>query len=155
NPDAARDAVKWNKLAEQSFPDGQRPQWLARQRADLLKRAPGSAEPLPDSLRSDLDAYHEGLEEATACRYSQALRKLIPFTDRHPNHFMGWYVRGICHDGVGQLSDAAAAFTICAALKPDLPWPYFSRGLIRLQERRFQEAESDFTEALRLKPEWM
>ena len=53
-------------------------------------------------------------------------------TDRHAGHFLAWYVRGVAHDNVGQLSEAAAAFTVCAALKPEMPWAYFSRGLVRL-----------------------
>jgi serine/threonine protein kinase/Flp pilus assembly protein TadD len=151
---AVQAAVGWNVLAEQCFPAGERPRALARQRAELLAKSPGSAEPLADTPPTELDAYYDGLETAARGRYAEALTKLVPFADRHPDHFMSWYVRGISHEGVGQMTDAAAAFTVCAALRPEMPWPPFSRGLVRLQQRRFEEAEKDFAEALRLKPEW-
>jgi tetratricopeptide (TPR) repeat protein len=52
------------------------------------------------------------------------------------------------------LSDSAAAFTVCAGLRPKAPWPHFNRGLVRLRQKLYEEAEADFSEALRLKPEW-
>ncbi len=108
----------------------------------------------PQNPRTDLDDYHDGLKEALRGRYAEALAKLIPFSDRHADHFMGWYVRGICHHATGQLADAAAAFTGCAALRPNMPWTRFSRGIVRLEQHRFDAAESDFTTALGLKPDW-
>ncbi len=153
DPAAFGAALQWNRMAEVCFSPDERPKWLSRQRANLLASSPGSADPLPGDYQSDLDAYHEGLELATKCRFSEALAKLIPFTDRHPSHFMSWFVRGVSHDGVGQSTDAAAAFTVCAALKPKMPWPHFNRGLVRLNQRRFDAAEEDFSEALRLSGE--
>jgi lipoprotein NlpI len=82
------------------------------------------------------------------------LAKLVPFTHQHPNHFMGWFVRGVCHDGVGQWAVAVAAFTVCAAINPEMPWSYFNRGLVQLQQKRSQAAEEDFTLAMKLKPGW-
>jgi tetratricopeptide (TPR) repeat protein len=105
-------------------------------------------------FHSEADSYHDGLQDAVRGRYAEALAKLVPFTHHHPDHFMAWYVRGICHDGAGQRADAAAAFTVCAAIKPQMPWPYFSRGLVELQQQRFEAAQEDFSEALRLVPNW-
>jgi eukaryotic-like serine/threonine-protein kinase len=151
---AVRAAAEWNRTAEGVFPTDQRPQWLARQRAELLALAPGIASPLQSEFHSDVDFYHDGLQDALRGRYGEALGKLVPFTHHHPDHFMAWYVRGICHDGAGQRADAAAAFTVCAAIKPQMPWPYFSRGLVELQQQRFEAAQEDFTEVLRLVPNW-
>src|SRR5262249_16441821 len=67
---------------------------------------------------------------------------------------MAWFVRGVCHDGVGQRAEAVAAYTVCAAIKPEMPWPYFNRGLVHLQQKRFQAAEEDFSYAMKLKQDW-
>src|SRR5262249_33560198 len=117
DPAAVESALRWNKLAETCFATDQRPRWLASQRAELLARQPGAADPLPADLHSELDPYHDGLQEAVRGHFSEALAKLVSFSNRHPDHFMAWYVRGVSHDGVGQLADAAAAFTVCAALR--------------------------------------
>jgi tetratricopeptide (TPR) repeat protein len=154
DPAALRSAVEWNRVAEACFPPDQRPKWLARQRAELLGTVRGGAESLPETLHSDVDAYHEGLQAALAGHHVEALEKLIPFTNRHPNHFLAWFVRGVSHDGIGQMVDAAAAFTVCAAIRPEMPWPYFDRGLVHLQQKRYPLAVEDFTVALRLNPNW-
>jgi serine/threonine protein kinase/lipoprotein NlpI len=146
-------ALQWNRMAETCFPADARPRWLSRQRAELLALSPGNAEPIPEGSGSELDAYHEGLEHASHNRYSEALTALVPFSERHHDHFMGWFVRGICHEGLGQMNEAAAAFTVCIALRPEMPWSYFNRGLVRLRQRSYEAAERDFTSALRLKPD--
>jgi hypothetical protein len=40
---AMRSALEWNRLAETCFAHDQRPEWLARQRQELLERSPGAA----------------------------------------------------------------------------------------------------------------
>src|SRR5262249_33591414 len=120
----------------------------------LLALSPGAAAPLTEGPVIDVDEYHDGVDLMLAGRHREALAKLIPFSDRHFDHFMAWLLRGACHDGVGQNSDAAAAFTVCGALRPDLAGPRFNRGLIRIQQRRYADAVQDFDEALHLRPAW-
>ncbi len=151
---AVRAGAEWNRSAEAMFPQDQRPQWLSRQRAEFLALAPGIASPLVNEKNSAIDLYHDGLEDAIRGRYAEALAKLLPFSHRHHDHFMAWFVRGVCHEGVGQKAEAAAAFTVCAAINPQMPWPYFNRGLVELQQHRYEAAQEDFTEALRLSPNW-
>src|SRR5262249_60104583 len=86
--------------------------------------------------------------------HADALAKLVQFTRKHPNHFMAWFARGMSHEYFGQSPDAAAAFSVCIALKPEIPQPHFNRGLTSLRQRDFQAAEEDLTEALRLEPNW-
>src|SRR5262249_19045248 len=105
DPQAIRAAMEWNRTAEGVFPEEQRPQWLAQQRAELLAAMPGIAQPISRESHSDLDSYHEGLEDALRGRYGEALVKLAPFTQKHNDHFMAWFVRGMCHDGLGQLAE--------------------------------------------------
>jgi tetratricopeptide (TPR) repeat protein len=67
---------------------------------------------------------------------------------------MAWYLRGVCHEAVGQNPDAAAAFTVCTTLWPEFAWPHFNRGIVRLRQGRPAEAEADFTRALERRADW-
>lgn len=141
-------AQRWNRLAEVCFAADQSPYWLHQQRAEL------DGAKLNGLIPAQRDDYHEGLELSAQSKYGQALRRLIPFSEKNPRHFMSWYVRGICHDGVAQLAEAHAAFTVCVTLRPEFRWSYFSRGLVRLQQKRFELAETDFSRSLELHPTW-
>jgi len=147
----AKMALHWNHLAEACFPAERQPARLRRQRSEL-EGAPVA--PQQAAARTDRDDYHAGLELAAQTKYRSALAHLLPFTEKNPRHFMSWYVRGICHDGVGQLAEAGAAFTVCVSLRPEFEWGYFSRGRVRLQQKRFDLAEEDFTRCMELKPDW-
>ena len=152
--DAAAAALRWNQMAVDCYPADARPRFLARQRTALLKVVPELAEALPEPPADPIDAFYDGLDLAAAGKPTDALRKLIPFTDDRPDHFMAWYLRGVCHEAVGQFPDAAAAFTVCTTLWPDFAWPHFSRGIVRLRQGRPAEADADFTRALDRRANW-
>jgi serine/threonine protein kinase/lipoprotein NlpI len=153
--DAAALALKWNQLAEQCYPADARPKFLAAQRAALLRLLPEQAATLPEPAAAiPVDAYYDGLDGLAAGKPNEALIKLVPFTDAHPDHFMAWYLRGVCHEAIGQFADSAAAFTVCTTLWPEFAWPHFSRGIARLRQGRPAEAEADFTRALERRPNW-
>ena len=146
--DAAVEALKWNQLAGDCYPTDVRPRFLATQRSAFLKVLPGEAEPFPETPAIAIDGFFDGLDAAAMGKPTEALLKLTPFTESHPDNFMAWYFRGVCHEAVGQFPDAAAAFTVCTTLWPEFPWPHFSRGIVRLRQGRPAEAEADFTRAL-------
>ena len=152
--DAAAAALKWNQLAEACYPADARPRYLATQRAALLKVLPGAAVALPEPPAARIDAFFEGVDLAAANEPTKALLKLTPFTDAHPDEFVAWYLRGVCHELVGQYPDAAAAFTVCTTLWPEFAWPHFARGNVRLRQGRVAEAEADYTRALERRANW-
>jgi eukaryotic-like serine/threonine-protein kinase len=152
---AAEAAWKWNRLAADCYPADERPKLLARQRAVLATVLPKEVTPIADSPNiAPIDAFHDGYELAMSGQPAEALLKLIPFTDLHPDHFLAWYVRGVCHEAVGQYPDSAGAFTVCTTLWPDFAWSYFNRGVARLRQGKAIIAEADFTRALDRKPNW-
>lgn len=151
---AAAAALKWNKLAEGCYPADARPRFLARQRTALAKVLPDLTTAMAEPTAVPIDAYYDGLDAAAAGKPTDALLKLTPFTDARPDHFMAWYLRGVCHEAVGQYPDAAAAFTVCTTLWPEFAWPHFSRGIVRLRQGRPTEAEADFTRALERRENW-
>jgi len=152
--DAAARALTWNRLAETCYPADARPKFLATQRAALIKLLPDRAAAVPEPAAAPVDAYYDGLDRLAAGKPNEALVQLVPFTDAHPDHFMAWYLRGVCHEAVGQFPDAAAAFTVCTTLWPEFAWPHFSRGIVRLRQGRPADAEADFTRALDRRPDW-
>ncbi len=151
-------ALVWNELAEQCLEPNDRPTLMASQRNELNrllnKKDKTPVAGINDGSDATLDLYFDGLGLAMDRKFPQALRKLIPFTEKRPSHFMGWYVRGVCHDGMAQHRDAAAAFDVCVALKPEFAWSYFARGFARLHGRRYGGAVEDFTEALKRHAKW-
>jgi tetratricopeptide (TPR) repeat protein len=153
--EAAEAALCWNRLAEDCFPPNCRPRLLSAQRAKLAAILPGQVDPIPETGVVPQDTYHEALELATANRHAEALVKLMPFTDENPDHFMAWFIRGVCHEGVAQYADAAGAFTVCATLWPDFHWTYMNRGIVRLKQGRFDQAEADFSRALARRSGWI
>ena len=146
--DGFRAALRWNQAAAACYPGGHVPRLLARQRDELLQFLPGEAEALAVGAPSEMDGYHDGVLRATEGRYRDALASLRTFTDNHPQHFQAWFVRGLCHESIGQNADAAAAYTTCIALEPDTPWAYYNRGLIRLQQQDPRGADADFGKAI-------
>lgn len=154
-----RESLRFNELAFQSYPPGEIPRMLFEQRSALARSLPEGNIQLSIAERSEdkpaeYDAYHTGVDCAMTGRYREALAVLQPFTEDHPRHFQSWYVRGICHDNLEELSEAIAAWTACIAMHPEMPDAYFNRGLIWLRQANHERAARDFTKALQLKPVW-
>jgi serine/threonine protein kinase/Tfp pilus assembly protein PilF len=152
-------ALHWNLLAFHCYPTAEVPRLLIEQRNELVKKLPHIEENLllpepPAGALVEFDAYHEGVSLAMAGSYRDALRLLLPFTERHPRHYQSWFVRGICHENLGEYAEASSCWTVCIALDPDLSHAYFNRGLVRLKEADYARANRDFSHALELKPDW-
>jgi serine/threonine protein kinase/tetratricopeptide (TPR) repeat protein len=154
--DAVDAALRWNEAAGRLFAADKRPAVLDRLRAELEARRDGRPVPHPTTPRSDRDAdlFFDGLDLAAADRYREALAPLSRFCDRNPAQFRAWFARGVCHDALGQHADAAACFDVCLAVVPDFPLALLNRGIVRLKQERYGEAETDLTRALELKPGW-
>jgi tetratricopeptide (TPR) repeat protein/tRNA A-37 threonylcarbamoyl transferase component Bud32 len=153
SPGAVADGLRWNEAAARLFPPGERPAVLDRLRGELEARRDGRpVPPLASGSDRDIDLLFDGLDLAAADRYGAALPLLARFCDRNPAHFRAWFTRGVCHDALGQHADAAACFGVCLAVVPDFPLAVLNRGLVRLKQQRFLEAETDLTRALELEP---
>jgi eukaryotic-like serine/threonine-protein kinase len=153
-----RQALEWSRLAEDCYPVGARPRLLARQRAQLLEALPGESSRFTvapaENGSSEFDAYHDSVAAAMDGSYGDALALLLPFTQDHPGHFQAWFVRGLCHDMLGQYAKADAAYSVCTALEPDMRWTWFNRAVVRIRLRDFRGADADLTKALAHQPGW-
>lgn len=158
SPVALAAAENWNALAAKLFPDAGRPRVVARHRDEIDALRGGRPVPklppvTPDTV-ADSDLYFDGLDLTTTDRFPEAAALLGRFCDTHPDHFLAWFARGVCHDTLGQSGEAATAFAACVALRPTFPEAHFNRGLARLKLKRYSDAEGDFTRALALKPDY-
>lgn len=68
-------------------------------------------------------------------------------------HYWSRFQLSRCYLGLGKLNESVEAIGGCLALRPDAPWAYSVRGLCLIQQKRYQEAESDLNRALQLEPE--
>ncbi len=65
-----------------------------------------------------------------------------------------FFERAVVLDRLGLGSDAIADCTQALVADPKRASAYNSRGLIRMKQRAFDEAQADLDEAVRLSPEW-
>ena len=154
SPEALHSAIRWNDLAQRAFDDADRPAVVDRHRAEIDARragrpvAPASANP------NERDRYFDGLDLALVGRPADALKSIVELCDRDPQHFNVWFLRGMCHDVLRQAPEAAAAFSVCIALRPDFAPAHLNRGLARFRHKQYAEADADLSRALALKPGW-
>jgi eukaryotic-like serine/threonine-protein kinase len=84
--------------------------------------------------------------------FAQARSVLEPLARQQPEDFSVLLQLGKCEQAVRNRSAAAGYFTACIALRPDLHWGWFFRGVLRLEQREFAAAKADFDEVVRLQP---
>lgn len=80
---------------------------------------------------------------------AEQLRKLA--RDGEPR-FATWMTLGTVEARLDRHAAAAEAFT-AAGMNPLLPWPYFHRGVARVEGKQFAAAEADFDRYLELRPD--
>ncbi|MBC7816781.1 MAG: tetratricopeptide repeat protein, partial [Planctomycetaceae bacterium] len=69
-----------------------------------------------------------------------------------PDDFWSLNLMGVCHLNQGQSAAAAANFTACIARRPQLVWPYLSRGIAFADLGQFENAQLDLARAEELSP---
>lgn len=144
DPRAHEDSDHWQLLARQCFDRAGR--------TPMALRAGGK--PVELHAQQDLgglddaDLYSLASDVVTVGRYRDGLRFLKELTGRDPAHFLGWFMRGLCHEGLGQDGAAAEAWTVCIALQPDFAKAYYNRAIIRIRQKDYVAAHADFGRAL-------
>jgi tetratricopeptide (TPR) repeat protein len=158
--DGTRDSAReFNRLAEMCFETDKVPRAVWLQRAELARGAGDTAEARRldelaerTGLRTARDYFQVAAEHFSRGRFRDAL-PLLEQARRHDSRDLAvWLALGICHAGIGQFADAAAAFEVCSALRPDSHLPHFHLGLARLDERDYAKARAAFDRAIELRP---
>lgn len=111
--------------------------------------APGGDQAAPGSVweRCALGRFllRHGRLEAADAEFRLALRKA-------PGEFWPNYYAGLCAHLRGEFQPALVSFSICVALAPASPECRFNRGLAHAALDQVDDAQQDFSEALRLDP---
>ena len=88
-------------------------------------------------------------------------REALPILDRliqaAPKQYACWYLKGRCHEGLGQAEDALRCYSTCIVIRPDFARPYMARAAVTINHQRdlgrhLTLARADLDEALRLNP---
>ncbi len=96
------------------------------------------------------DARREGFALYETGRYAEAVARLDPVLDRHPNDVEALIKRGGCHLRLGRPSKALGDFDRIIHRDPMNPSGHANRGIALVMLGRYDEAEAAFTRAIRL-----
>lgn len=163
-------ALRFNELAELSFPPGRVPRALWQQRADLAKKLNREAEALrlvaqaeQTPVKTADDYYLIACELVDQGEFAKALPFLEESNRQRPQGFLAWAERANCHARLGQFAKADECYAVCIALNVASDWAYYNRGLTRLNQAEnygatpveaYASAVADFDETIRLNPDW-
>ena len=154
-----KEATRLVESAEAAYPPGEVPRALWTLRADLArldgrddeaKRYADRASATP--LASPSDRLLEAGEKISRGRFGDALPYLLESIRIEPGDVRAWLLMAEGHSSLKRFDEARRCYDVVISLRPDLPWPYFGRGLVGLDAKRYAEAEADFDRVLQLRP---
>ncbi len=153
--DADRQAVRQDAAMGMAF-TAVLTERLARTEADATRRVALTTEARAWGERakqtadvggeSALEALHGGRLKEKA----EQLRRQV--RDGEPQ-FATWMTLGLVEGRLGRYTAAAEAFTAATGANPAVAWPYFHRGVVRIEARQYAAAEADFDHYLELRPD--
>jgi eukaryotic-like serine/threonine-protein kinase len=152
-------AIRLNRFAERIGGEAT-PRAVWEQRASLLAKTGDSAEVAgtrakaqSTAVRTASDYFLSGSEALALGRPREALELLTRALELDPGSYRVNMVLAACYDRLARNSDAAASYTTAIALRPDVWWGYYHRGLAELKQGNYQKASADFNRAAQLAPD--
>ncbi|WP_149112587.1 serine/threonine-protein kinase [Limnoglobus roseus] len=154
--ETVRQAVKWNRVAEESFGTTVPAcVWLQRQELaksfgqdDLVASVPAE---LPRD-RTDLDLFFQAATEISNSDCHGAVNTLSALTERQPAHYAGHLLLAMSYQATGQPYQALERYKIAKPLAPTDPRAAYNCGLLMQRWAKFEAAEGEFTQALSVAP---
>jgi serine/threonine protein kinase/Flp pilus assembly protein TadD len=150
-------ALALNTLAERTSGNDpfSKAGWL--QRADLARRL-GRADEADEAcrradatmVRTARDCYLLGAAALAKRQFRESLPQLRKATELDPQCFEAWFCQGICLYELNQDTEAVECYRAALALWPNDYKFRVNRAAVYKRQRRFDEAEKDLTEAVRL-----
>lgn len=153
-------AKRLNALSASFYPIEQAPRALWLHRATLAR-----LEGREDEAKKQLEAaashpVNGRLDEvwlAAEALGRGGVRHALPSIHRMPElarqDFTYWLLLGNGYAGLGNFAEAEYCFGECISIRPELPWPYFNRGLAYLDLKKPAQAYDDFDKFLSLQPD--
>ena len=158
--DGLRSALLLNRTSEACYPEGRAPLLVRRQRERLRRLLDAGGEPAPEATRTavtepqsakDLSLNAQDLMDQS--RYAEALPLWRRAARQVPQDVWTWAGLAACYDNLAKPEDAAACYSTCIALAPELCWLYFKRGVVHLCAASYGEALADFDRFLADRPD--
>jgi serine/threonine protein kinase/lipoprotein NlpI len=160
-------ALRLNGLAEGAFGPEVSPRSWCLQRAGLeevagrrdeARRLRARAESLPaETPRERLVSFSDRLGQMPR---REALEFLQALSRHEPQHFTTWLRLGNFYVEMARLSnqssyldEAEHCYGVGIAMRPDIYWAYFNRGLLYLEMKDHSKALSDFDQVIALRPD--
>lgn len=153
-------AKRLNALSASFYPTEQAPRALWLHRA-VLARLEGREDEAKKQLEAAAAHPVNGrLDEVWLAAEALGrgdVRHALPSIHRMPElarqDFTYWLLLGNGYAGLGNFAEAEYCFGECISIRPELPWPYFNRGLTYLDLKKPAQAYDDFDKFLSLQPE--
>ena len=163
NPDEQQDllteALEWNRRASAAFPvNAPRPHLLQRVRlltalgktaeADAARaEAQRAAEPAEDDLAA------QGFAALEARNYAGAAAKLRAAASSGSPRYSVWMGLAAAEKSRQRHASAIEALAAASALRPESAWPYFHRGIARMELKDYPGAAIDLDRFLEFLPD--
>ncbi len=156
------EGLRFCSLAADCFAEGETPKALWQQRGELQARLNDRAQAQESferarqsSLKTTQDRYLTARRLAEDGKYLAALPLIRDAVRQTPQDFNLNFLQGICHDHLGQTTEAMACYRTCIALRPTFFGSYYNRGLTYLRMNDCKAALADLDEASRLRPSFL
>ena len=152
------EALEWNRRARAAFPGRPtRPQ--LRQQAALLRasgktdEATAVEELVKETAVPDPDDFMSlGFAALDAHDYAGAAEKLREAARGGPPRYSVWMGLAAAEQRCGRFASAIEALSAASALRPASAWPFFHRGVARMELKDYAAAAADFDRFLELEP---
>jgi tetratricopeptide (TPR) repeat protein len=118
-------------------------------RADEARQLREQAEAIP--LRTPMDRFWVVADRLDRGERHEILATIQDISRRDPQNFTNWLLMGNCYVRLGQLPQAVSCYSTGIALRPELPWSYFNRGLAYLDLKDYSAAIADFDRVIELR----
>ncbi len=116
----------------------------AKKKTDNASAAPGAVSSASLSARA--------LKELQEKNYRAALKSAEQWLSIQPDAKFAYFIKGKAQGGLGDREKAIKSMTAAIKLDPKMAIAYGERGWFLLSKKRYQEAESDFSTVVALKP---
>ena len=156
--EAPTEALEWNRRARAAFP-GPATRPFLRQQAKLLRalgRTTASADVEREANRtpdaSPDDPMEIGFAELYSDRFSASADHLRAVSRSGPPRYSVWMGLAAAERRRARYPQAIDALSAASALRPTRPWPFFHRGLARMEVKDYVGALDDLNRFLELEP---
>ena len=103
--------------------------------------------PSPERISILYEHYQSG-------KFSDAEKLAVDITQEYPEHPFSWKVLGLLFKQQGRVDESVAAMQRSISLSPQDAEARNNLGATLQESGRFEEAETSFTEAVALKPDY-